>query len=524
LRTSAAMEGGLLAHDEETELTALVGQPGSLRHSQTGEVWQQTAHKSCRWRAVAGVVGVLATVGVVALAFPWAAVPVSLVSGPLSKGVVGLAASTIEGERVFEWQVVEPLGVTVRVANSVYSRKLAVMPHRRVVCGRVSGDWLTLVGQPGFMLYKTGHRQLLKKLETTQTVEQCQMRVQMSQITTTATALTTTMTASFVTTTTLTVTIQTTSRASMAPTTTTPTATEIASATTTTTTGIAATTRDVPNAIVVDSLWNFSSLHHPSPSNLSSTSPQAKTNELQSTSTEEGTPDRSSSSAAASSDLAVNASPVKGDSSMESSTSKPSIKLIERGSTASANEGKAVSKAASTSSVPDLMIEEEPSQLEWQVVADGQVHVRLAKRPGAAVSGLVPQRGIFLGTREGNWIKLFRRAGFLMVDNGSGTVRAVQRAISYSWLPEGSTCTEYGKFPIMDASVCEAAAFTLRLASTYTRLRSQSPMPEAGCYSDSSGVLWHASEISPLMASKRHSLRPLCASKSHLASGDLARG
>jgi len=173
--------------------------------------------------------------------------------------------------------------------------------------------------------------------------------------------------------------------------------------------------------------------------------------------------------------------------------------------------------------------------MEWQVVAQGIVHVRLARRPSAAVSGLVPGGGIILGTREelfhrnntrGSWLKLFRRNGFIMAEK-DGTVRVVQRKVSYSWLPKGSTsCTEHGKFPIKDPSVCEAAAVTLGLASTYARLRKQSPLLEVGCYSDSSNVLWQASgpPSDSSMATQRHSLRPLCASISYLGMADRAKG
>merc|ERR1712008_310629 len=125
----------------------------------------------------------------------------------------------------------------------------------------------------------------------------------------------------------------------------------------------------------------------------------------------------------------------------------------------------------------------------------------------------------------GNWIKLFRRAGFIMVDKVG--VRVVQRVVSYSWLPQGSTsCTQYGIFPIKDRSVCEAAAVTLGLRSTNTQMGKQSPLPEAGCYSDSHGVLWYFSGPSSFtsMATTRHSLRPLCASRHYLASEDLAEG
>jgi len=171
-------------------------------------------------------------------------------------------------------------------------------------------------------------------------------------------------------------------------------------------------------------------------------------------------------------------------------------------------------------------IEEKPSQLEWQVFSPGVVHIRLARRPSAAVQGLVPEGGIILGTREGNWIKLFRRTGFLMVDK-DGTVRVTQRRVSYSWLPKGSTsCKEYDKFPIEDPSVCEGAAVTLGLASTYTRLRKLSLLPEAGCYSDTSGVLWHSTGPSSnnSKATEQHSLRPLCASRSYLSLDDRAEG
>merc|ERR1719410_1950952 len=113
-------------------------------------------------------------------------------------------------ERVFEWQVMEPLGLPVHTANTLSSHKLTVMPHQEVVCGHKSGDWLALVGQPGFMLCETGHRQLLKKLETTQTIEQCRKRVSLRPTTTTATTVTATKTVTTGTTTTITVTTKTT--------------------------------------------------------------------------------------------------------------------------------------------------------------------------------------------------------------------------------------------------------------------------------------------------------------------------
>jgi len=433
------------------------------------------------------------------------------------------------------------LGLAVRTANSLYARKLTVIPHREVVCGRKSGHWLALVGQPGFMLCEMGHREILKKLKTTQTAEQCRVRVAMQQITSKATT-TSTKIASTVTATTAIVTTQTTRTSTSAPTTTTPTETEITSATTTTRTATLTTTIEASNAVVVDSLWV--SATHPSNSSrgtasLSSTSPKANTIELPSTTSVEGALNTStldatitsalhasapnSSTAKGDSDLTMNASGSKGDSEMELATNEPSISSIERGSDSSSNQSEATSNTIFT--VPGQSIEEIPSQLEWQVVSPGKVHIRMAKRPSAAVSGLVPTRGIFLGTREGNWIKLFRRAGFFMVDKGG--VRVIQRAVSYSWLPEGSTsCTEKGKFPIKDASVCEAAAETLGLRSTCARLGKQSPLPEVGCFSDSDGVLWYLSGPSSdtSMATKKHSLRPLCASRDYLASDDLAEG
>jgi len=226
------------------------------------------------------------------------------------------------------------------------------------------------------------------------------------------------------------------------------------------------------------------------------------------------------SSAKGGSDLATNGSAAKGVSDLESSTNKSSIKSTERGSNSSANVALAASNALfTTSSVPGQSIEEKPSQLEWQVVAQGIVHVRLARRPWAAVSGLVPEGGIILGTGEGKWIKLFRRKGFIMAEK-DGTVRLVQRNVSYSWLPKGSTsCKEFGKFPIKNPSACEAAAVTLGLASTHAGQRKQLPMLEVGCYSDSSSVLWHVSGPSSnnSMPTQRHFLRPLCASRSYLS-------
>lgn len=557
-------------------MTALIMQPlqqswwSSSRHdvraTRQYPVRQTTVQQSHRWRGVLGVAA-FATIGVMALAVPWLAGN-SLAPGRHGKDVIGLAGSIIgEEERVSEWQVAEPLGVNVRRANSVYSRQLTVIPYQEVVCGQKSGDWLALVGEPGFMLCETGHRQLLKKLETTQTIEQCRKRVLLRPTTTTATTVTATKTVTTGTTTTITVTTKTTTTPTSTRTST--TTTVLASSTTTTSTVSETMTSEAPNARIVDSLPNVSVSNSTNLSsgaaNISSTPLGTNITELLSTTTgatalnastldsttsvlDVTTKVRMTTTAAATSSsdsntsvvttstsilntpVAANASAATNGSKVETSNNASSINLTEHGSNSSTNETEVASdpsSAGQTTVTPEgQSIEEKRSQLEWQVYAKGVAHIRLARRPSAAVSGLVPEGGIILGTREGNWIKLFRRTGFFMVDK-EGTVRALQREVSYSWLPQGSTrCAEFGKFPIEDPSVCEGAAVTLGLASSYTRLRKQSQLPEAGCYSDSAGVLWHSSRPSSNSsnATERRSFRPLCASRSYLATPDHAAG
>mmetsp|Transcript_83992 Transcript_83992/g.166797 ORF Transcript_83992/g.166797 Transcript_83992/m.166797 type:complete len:697 (-) Transcript_83992:418-2508(-) len=144
-----------------------------------------------------------------------------------------------------------------------------------------------------------------------------------------------------------------------------------------------------------------------------------------------------------------------------------------------------------TTTAPTTTVEltEVQSHLEWEVIAVS-APIRRDKQVAATTIQVFPHGSVLLGTRDGNWVKLFRQDGYVaLVENGNTLLR--ERDVSYTKIAQG-TCESTGRFSIRAAEVCEAAALSLNQPDSTVQTARMSPLRSGGCYIKGGGTLWLA--------------------------------
>jgi len=83
------------------------------------------------------------------------------------KKATSAATTTLPFEEGLTWRVVTPHGLNVRSAKDTTSSIIAVKSEGTVVHGRQEGNWVRLLGAPGFMLIANNGNSFLKQVEAT---------------------------------------------------------------------------------------------------------------------------------------------------------------------------------------------------------------------------------------------------------------------------------------------------------------------------------------------------------------------
>merc|ERR1719282_91935 len=130
-------------------------------------------------------------------------------------------------------------------------------------------------------------------------------------------------------------------------------------------------------------------------------------------------------------------------------------------------------------------LEMKPDEFIWEVVQEF-VNVRSHKSIKSKVVDFKKRCAIFIGKREGAWVKL-RNGGYVKIFyNKAILVRLV--TARYESFFNGS-CADHGQFLILDAIQCQVAALSLKVSNTTMKLTLQASLP-AGCYLSRGNQLW----------------------------------
>lgn len=117
----------------------------------------------------------------------------------------------------------------------------------------------------------------------------------------------------------------------------------------------------------------------------------------------------------------------------------------------------------------------------WEIVYEGNVHVRSEKNMSSNVIGVKRHGDVVIGQREGEWLSLACEVGYLKIEIDSMPV-VKERAQSYTLLSKGS-CAEAGKRPVSGIFECEVAAASIGLSDIVATVSVDKSRPQ-GCFVD----------------------------------------
>jgi len=156
---------------------------------------------------------------------------------------------------------------------------------------------------------------------------------------------------------------------------------------------------------------------------------------------------------------------------------------------------------------------------EWEAVRDGAV-VYSERGAGAERLGHDPRpRGwVFFGARDGDWLELFSKRGYVRIMDGDEDLLKAREA-SYLKTSIGR-CSDFDKFPILDEAACEAAAS--RLGIRDTKVHPALPDVEApeGCYLKENKELFLQLGRSSVGNGAMIAREPICSSRPHASLAD----
>jgi len=156
---------------------------------------------------------------------------------------------------------------------------------------------------------------------------------------------------------------------------------------------------------------------------------------------------------------------------------------------------------------------EEQTKFEWEIVFDkGPVKVRSKKDLSSRVVGTMVKGDVVIGKQEGWWVSLIHGHGFIKRILARPRITLLRRrSISYVQLGSGC-CRDVGRFPILDASSCEAAGLTLGYSGHGLEVyRGDRRRPE-GCYG-LRGRLWLATSTANRGQCASKGRTPICSSE-----------
>jgi len=116
----------------------------------------------------------------------------------------------------------------------------------------------------------------------------------------------------------------------------------------------------------------------------------------------------------------------------------------------------------------------------WQVVHHGFLMVRSANSTGSKVIGMKARCIMVVGERDGDWVRLAREPGFMLISKDDGTSMMAESPVGYSRLREG-TCADRGLHVISDSASCKAAALAMGFPDATAQMIQDPDKPE-GCY------------------------------------------
>jgi len=153
-------------------------------------------------------------------------------------------------------------------------------------------------------------------------------------------------------------------------------------------------------------------------------------------------------------------------------------------------------------------------QMEWEVVFDNTpVKVRSLKDLSSKVLGTQKKGDIIVGKREGWWVKMLNRQGYIkqaIVDPPATLLK--QRDVAYAQLIVGS-CADAGMYPIHDLSICHAAGMSLGHHPGGIKVYSGSDTRPEGCYVLRNGELWVAKHPANRGRGASRLRKPVCSSR-----------
>mmetsp|Transcript_108287 Transcript_108287/g.209634 ORF Transcript_108287/g.209634 Transcript_108287/m.209634 type:complete len:375 (-) Transcript_108287:32-1156(-) len=156
-------------------------------------------------------------------------------------------------------------------------------------------------------------------------------------------------------------------------------------------------------------------------------------------------------------------------------------------------------------------------QMEWEVVFNNTpVKVRRWKALSSEVLGTHKKGDVIVGRREGWWVKMLNRQGYIKQAIVHPPKRLLkQRKVSYAQLVVGS-CTDAGMYPIHDLSVCHAAGLELGhhpSGGINIKVYSGRDTRPEGCYVLRDGELWVAKHPANRGHGASRLRMPVCSSR-----------
>jgi len=162
-------------------------------------------------------------------------------------------------------------------------------------------------------------------------------------------------------------------------------------------------------------------------------------------------------------------------------------------------------------------VKETPGHLEWEVIGSEPVYARMDPSATALILRTQTPGELLVGERQGNWLRLWHNRGYVLLST-HGIVQLEERSVAYSLAP--GSCSDVVRFPVTDASACEAAARTLGLPSINVQLTEVAPLGEPGCFLGAAGQLKFSRLASPPERAGGAGETHLCSNQAYRGASD----